>query len=683
MQFLRAEKSKPVHIPGWLVFLLLLLISLPASAQFGRRGLPSFGGGRSGSTGSTDSLRHRTGLEDSITINFRYLDSSRFQQFDSSVKDFTKRFPIPWHHVSLGNFGNATHSLIFSPTMSAGWDHGFHAFDVYNFTVADTRFFQTTRAYSEIGYLLGSLSEQMIQLMHTQNIKPNWNASFQYRLINSPGTFQNQNTSHNNYRLTSWIQSKNKRYQNFFVLVANKLASGENGGIRPNGDYLDSTDFQDDRFKIPVELGTGASLSRNFFSTNIGTGSFYTNATYLMRQQYDFGQRDSIIVNDTTTIQLYYPRLRFEHTISYSTYNYRFKDYDADSTYYDRYYQLTLPQAKDSVFKRDYWRELLNDFSIYQFPDGKNSQQFFKVGAAIQLLKGTFVHGTESNSSYSNVFAHGEYRNKSRNLKWDIEAFGSFYFGGYNSGGYDAHVSLKRLITKKIGYLQVGFENVNRRPSFIFDGASSFYVDEAHSLNKENSTHIYGSMEQPRLRLRLAADYYLIGNYTYLRNYYHVAQTSALFNLLQVTAQKEFKLGRHFNWRTWIIVQEKTGSAELNLPAIITRNQIAFDGNLGFKNLLISFGAEFRYFTPYRAPGYSPLQGQFFFQDTTNIRMRTPELSGFVHFRIRSFVAYIRAENLNTLDLATGSFVRNNVLVPRYPYPGLQIRFGIFWSFVN
>ena len=40
------------------------------------------------------------------------------------------------------------------------------------------RFFNTTTPYSELNYLLGSKTEQVIEVMHTHNIKPNWNASF-------------------------------------------------------------------------------------------------------------------------------------------------------------------------------------------------------------------------------------------------------------------------------------------------------------------------------------------------------------------------------------------------------------------------------------------------------------------------------------------------------------------------
>ena len=631
----------------------------------------------SGATqGQGDSLKHRTGLEDSITIRFRYLDSTSLQGFDSSVTDFTKRFPIPWHHVHLGNFGTATQSLLFSPIFQSGWDHGFHSFDVYNFSVPQTRFYTTTRPYSEIAYLLGSQSEQMIQLLHTQNIRPNWNASIQYRLINAPGFFQNQNTNHNNYRFSSWYQSRNRRYQNFVVVVGNKLQAGENGGIRDNGNYLDSVPFEE-RSTIPTQLGPNRPGNRDFFRSDIATGSRYTNATYLLRQQYDLGQKDSI-VTDSVVIPLFYPRLRLEHTISYNTYHYRFNDETRDSVYYARKYNIQ--DTTDRVFLRDYWKQMINEFSIYQFPDAKNPQQFIKVGAALENLQGEFDTGLVSTKDY-NFFLSGEYRNKTRNKKWDIEAFGRFYVNGLNAGDYHAYISLRRLISRQVGFLQVGFQNANRTPSFIYNPQSSFYLGTPVSFNKENTINIFGSLEQPHRKLRLRGSYYLASNYTYFRNYYQPDQASAIFNLLQITAEKQVRLYRNWNWRTWVVLQQKAGDAPINFPLLFTRNQVGYDGNLGFRNLLISMGLELRYYTPFKSNGYSPAIGQFFVQDTSTTRLKVPEIAAYAHFRIKSFTAYVRAENLNAFG--GGGFNNNNIIIPDYPYPGLQIRLGIFWSFVN
>jgi len=93
-----------------------------------------------------------------------------------------------------------------------------------------------------------------------------------------------------------------------------------------------------------------------------------------------------------------------------------------------------------------------------------------------------------------------------------------------------------------------------------------------------------------------------------------------------------------------------------------------------------------RYFTPYKADGYSPVVGQFFTQTETTIKQKLPDISGYLNFRIRSFTAYVRAENLNTMQVNGASgfgFTNNNLVAPHYPYPGLRIRIGIFWSFVN
>jgi hypothetical protein len=175
----------------------------------------------------------------------------------------------------------------------------------------------------------------------------------------------------------------------------------------------------------------------------------------------------------------------------------------------------------------------------------------------------------------------------------------------------------------------------------------------------------------------------LLSNYLYYVGYLQPAQTPTVFNVLRISLEKQFTIARNFHWRTWIVVQQRIGDGPLNMPFLTTRNQIAYDGNLSFKNLATSFGLEFRYFTSYKAPTYSPFIGQFTFQDTATVRLKAPDISAFVHFRIKSFTAYVRAENLNTYDFNRGGFLRNNVPTRHYPYPGLQIRLGIWWSFVN
>ncbi|MFZ1328696.1 MAG: putative porin, partial [Chitinophagaceae bacterium] len=520
------------------------------------------------SGGSTDSLQHRDKNEDSVTISYRYLDSTRTYKLDSSIDDFTRRFPVPASHIFLGNVGNASRSLLFSPKFNTGFDPGLHAYDIYEWKIEKVRFFNTTRPYSEINYQLGSRVEQIIELTHTQNLKPNWNAAFQYRLINSPGYFKSQKTNHNNYLLSSRFQSVNKRYNNYFVALVNKIQSGENGGIVDTFNYLNSSVYKD-RFNIPTKLGGDDPFSSNFFTTKINTGNKYSEFTLLLRQQYDLGKKDSLVM-DSTVVPLFYPRLRFEHTFQLEQNKYIFQDFLGDSVYYKTYYDTSLRKPIDTLIVRDKWKIISNDFSIYQFPDAKNLQQFIKLGVQLQSITGQFNSGQKS---FVNTIGHAEYRNKTRNLLWDIEANGKLFFTGLNKGDYQAHISLQRLLGKKIGYIQLGFENTSRTPSFIFDSRSSFYfLKTVKDFKKENNTHLFASYFLPSFKFRLTGHYYLSTNYTYIEDYYKLQQENALFNVLQIAAEKTIKLGKRWHWHAEVYFQQVIGNGPVNVPVIYTRN---------------------------------------------------------------------------------------------------------------
>src|ERR1700741_1356270 len=82
----------------------------PPMGRFGNVG----GGGQKGS----DTLVHRKA--DTITIHYRFLDSSRFNGIDSSVQDFGTKIPRPDNWINLGNLGTPARDLAFSPRMQSG-----------------------------------------------------------------------------------------------------------------------------------------------------------------------------------------------------------------------------------------------------------------------------------------------------------------------------------------------------------------------------------------------------------------------------------------------------------------------------------------------------------------------------------------------------------------------------------
>ncbi|MFT3705518.1 MAG: hypothetical protein QM802_24325 [Agriterribacter sp.] len=363
----------------YILFLLLTCAAVPVFAQLPGRlnSLRGMGGG--GRAGGNDSIKfeHRDPFLDSLSIRFKYIDSVGTYAFDSSLIDYYKRMPLKPEYLWLGNHGNAVSSLLFNPLMKPGWDAGFHAFDPFALTVEQTRFFNTTRPFTELDYQLVSGSEQFIQVLHTQNIKKNWNFAFQFRLINAPGFFKSQTVNHSNLRFNTYYQSPNKRYGIYLIALTNSLQSGENGGIVSDTFITNKNSVYTTRFNIPVNLTKGSDLSSDIFSNSLKTGNKYNEFKLLIRQQYDFGKKDSI-ETDSSVIKLFYPRFRFEHTIQYNTYKYLFQNLTPDSLFYAVNYNMPGVDASDTIIFKNKWREILNDFSIYQFPDIKNQQQFLK-----------------------------------------------------------------------------------------------------------------------------------------------------------------------------------------------------------------------------------------------------------------------------------------------------------------
>ncbi|HYK43918.1 MAG TPA: putative porin [Parafilimonas sp.] len=635
---------------------------------------------------ASQTLKHRDIYEDSITIFFRYWDSTRINKIDSSINDFYTRFPVSWRYTDLGNFGSAARPFVFHPILTPGFDAGFHGYDVYRYTPENTRFFQTTRPYSETIYMIGSRAEQMIDLFHTQNRKSNFNTGFEFRVINSPGAFKNQNTNISTLRLNSFFQTNNKRYSNYFVYIHNKILASENGGLKENQN-LDSLSFNDP-FGANTKLGSEVITYRSVFGSNIAIGTEYQEGIFLMRQSYDFGQKDSL-VTDSVTYKLFYPRIRFQHTFEYSKNSYEYHDFAAVDSDYNNYFHFALPAGTDTIRFTDNWQNLTNDLAIISYPQKNNLNQFLKLNAGYEWLKGELNPYIKT---YTNIYAAAEYRNRTRNQLYDVEASGKLYVTGHYAGDYSAYISLRRSLKKNIGSLLLGFQNVNRTPSFMASeyiadtnfkqSLTNFPVNPQGSFNKENTTRMFAVIDVPPAHLQLMGEYYLVTNYTYFATLYNSTQESTLFNVLHVSAAKVIGLSKHWNWYLEGDVQQATGNPPVNLPLVLARSRIAYEGNF-FKNLFLSTGFEVRYHTPYKADGYSPLTGQFYFQDTTTISNR-PDINAFLNFRIKSFKAFIRMENLNSLDPSNGwAFTKYNYVAPNYPAKALWFRLGIWWSFVN
>jgi hypothetical protein len=654
---------------------IVVLLHIETSAQkFGNALRPI---GKSNSNGeSKDSLQRRDQNADSITLFYKLYNNNEIRKLDSSINDFFVHYPLPYTNYNLGNLGTASRSYLFSTQKKGGFDAGFHAYDAYNYTLAATPFYQTTRPFTEFGYLLGGKGEQLIEVKHTQNKTQQLNFSFEYRFSNSPGNVKNQNANLNNMRITAHFQSKRKRYESYFVMLANKAASSENGGL-VKAALLDSLSLNNP-YELETRLGVSGASFRNPFNTTIATGSTYKNNSYLWRQTYDLGQKDSI-VKDTVVIHLFYPRLRFQNELKLESSQFVFEDRAANELNYLQYFNYNiLPNT--SVKFADSWNLVTNDFSLISYPQKNNSNQFLQVGSGYTHLATTLVN--QQKWTDYDIYGFGVYKNKTRNQLWDLIASGKLYLNGYHAGDYDAQFYLSRILNTKGTYLKLGFQNSNRTPSTNYLGLTQFPINALKGIQKENTIDMLAETGNAAKAFRVSFNYQLINNYNYFASGYQSEVCTSPISYISAVLNNKIKLSTHWNWYNETTVQVVDKSAPINIPLILSRQRLAFEGNF-YKNLNLSTGLEMIYHSEFKADDYMPLTGQFFVQNTYMLRNR-PTANAFLHFMIKRFKGYIRLENLNTLIPTSNSLGNTyNFTAQNYPGTGTWFRVGIWWNFIN
>jgi hypothetical protein len=82
-------------------------------------------------------------------------------------------------------------------------------------------------------------------------------------------------------RITAHYQSKRKRYESYLVMLFNKTASSENGGL-VNINLLDSLALNDP-YELDTRLGVSGASFRNPFNTKISTGTSYKQNTVVWK----------------------------------------------------------------------------------------------------------------------------------------------------------------------------------------------------------------------------------------------------------------------------------------------------------------------------------------------------------------------------------------------------------------
>jgi hypothetical protein len=322
----------------FLFFLLIASAGISFGQNFPNREIRRPEGGAVNSKPSTrnngnvseniDSLRAKLeAKKDSIIYNSKYIkftkeeflrDSTRIFPIDTTTTNFHRYrvLDLPEHPtMNLGLNGLSYRNMLFEPSKTIGFDVGNHYYDRYLLNPEDVIYYQARTPYTEF-YLenpaFGRLTEQMFHVIHSQNVKPNWNIGASFAKTGSrsyygaPGRRADAlAVNHLNASLWSWYNSKNKRYTLLANGTFNNLKGYENGSILNDSIFTKPTNV------LPEYEESRLSTAKH----NMRNNSLY------IKQFYNIGKQKSI---DSNAVVL--PTQRISYKLLYNTQKYFFVD---------------------------------------------------------------------------------------------------------------------------------------------------------------------------------------------------------------------------------------------------------------------------------------------------------------------------------------------------------------------
>lgn len=646
-----------------------------------------------------DSIRKREeGRKDSIVFTSKFIkvtserllmDSIQLFPLDTGLVNFENYSPLNQPRnpkISLGYTGVSQRDLFFNPRKAIGFDEGLHALDAYMLNPQDINYFNARAPYTLLSLFssLGGSVEQLFKVVHTQNVKPNWNVGLMMNFNGSRGYYSTngilaQNVSGFNFGLFTWYHSVNKRYNLLANVLFNSLKAPETGSILKDT-IFNSSNSSFNKTGEPVRLPGSFT---NWKSTGI-----------YIKQFYYIGHIDSLNQGKAFSKNVL-PTQRVAYTFYFNQrkYNYLQNGLDTYGAFPDYYF--SAGRSRDSLNVM----HLQNEFSYSFYLRPKSAKllrnelkldvglihDFYKVS---QFVSDTLINefgqkqlkpSKVQNETFQNITLKARlgYRFSDRiNLDADIRQI----VQGRNFGDllYDAKLTLAG--NKKTGRIVLGAYLQSSSPGMVYTNWISNHYIFNNNFNNQKTTNASFNYINDALQVDLKAEYFLITDYLYF-----AAQPGGIdatprqygssVNLLKVS------LGKNLQWRKLhfdnYVVYQKTDKADLlRTPEVYTFSSLYYGTTL-FDVLHSQFGVSVRYNTPYTAPSYAVGLGQFY--NGPDITFTSyPIATLFFKATLDRTNLFIQYDYVNQ-----GLFSNGFYTVNRYPQMDKTIKFGVAWTFYN
>lgn len=647
-----------------------------------------------------DSLRKKEeGGTDSVVFTSKYIryttlkltkDSIQTLALDTSLNGFQNfsvlvqpRRPT----VGTGNLGLAAMPMLFEPSKTIGFDAGFHALDYYAMTQDDIKYYKARTPFTSLYYVAAGDAEQVFKVIHSQNVKKNFNVGANFNRIGANGIYARQRGDDLNGALFAWYESPNKRYNLWSNAIFNTLKAAENGSVG-----------NDDIFTTEGQLGLNRIAERVRLNN---ARQIWRQGSFMLKQTYFVGRIDSLAQEISDKIL---PTNKIAYTFKYDKRSYAFQKNEADDS-------SVIPRGfADPDFTNDstFYKHIQNEFVYSFFLRAKSSaiiKNELKVDAGIRhdyynyTQLGLYPDASNFyryNSTFQNITLLGSagYRFSNRiDLNLDVEQI----FQGRHTGDFLYEAKSNVLLSNSVGRVVLGAYFQNKSPEEIYNRFVGNHYNwlgdkNGNSFDRTKTINFSFKYLNEQLKLDATAQYYLITNYLYFKSRavdmqtattrtdtltLMPAQLGSSVNLLKIAIGKKFRWGK-FNLESYLVYQKTDNPDILRTPEVYTFNTFYINQTF-FKALKTNVGFDIRYNSPYKNYAYSPASSQFFIGADSRTFESTPIVDVWVKASLRKANLFVKCDYVNQGFPSKGYYTVN-----RYPMQDRMLfKFGVQWNFYD
>ncbi len=561
------------------------------------------------------------------------------EEIDTTSIDQIHRYNQGLDYLSIGNIGLPGYSLLFDIQEYANFSP--------SLIIGDKKYvskhFDVKKPYTELNYILGSKEEQVLKVLHTQNISQLANFSFGFDKVKSKGFYNNQASSNNHLYANAWFKTKNERYKVMLNIDHERIFNEHNGGI-----------LYDSLFEQDLLL----NRNRELMDVNLSFASSTINRANLqLDQQFQFSQSSDSLNNGFSHI-LYTKASGFKN---------------------DRVF-------KDSLLNMSYYSQILidsvitNDIIKYEGVNGIVGYQFIKRKGKHNLNFSTIVkwqglnyeqHVIDTVVTSLSIGTNLQFKGKKLCFQLD----GNYYLNGYRKKDIDIKGVLAYDLTQDWRISGIGsYQTIS--PSLDL---RSYYGNNLSWQNTFSTTEylsISGILTSKKHKVGLKLAYNDIFNPIFFNFIGEPQQINGISQLIQFSAQKEFNL-KKWSLIPKMVYQYSGGYNIYRLPDYYADVTIGFKTKMYKNHLSFFIGADVVYYAPTDMMSFNPMINQYNLDDT-KISGNYPFVDFFLNARIKTVRFFLKATHVNS-----GLFGFNYYGAHNYPLKDRTIQFGLTWVFIN